>query len=75
MARTFSLVTTPTPNHLIDLLGETTHAIHADPVTRKLENGKTGISMGFPLLYLSGWAGNPEDLGKVIIELLNGASL
>jgi hypothetical protein len=52
---------------------EDTWVISADPVETKLDDGSTRISLGFPVLAVSGWVGEPEEFAKRVAELLTEA--
>jgi hypothetical protein len=49
--------------------------IHADPLSRPDPDGGQRISMGFPVLMVSGWVAEPEAFAAKIAELLAEAQL
>ena len=46
--------------------------IHADPLTRKTTTGSR-VSMGFPVLVVSGWVADAEEFARKVAALLEEA--
>jgi hypothetical protein len=69
-ARTFSVQVRPTTERMKSAFGDVTVTVVADPVEEKQDNGTTRVSMGFPVLHVSGWVGEPEAFAKRVAELL-----
>lgn len=72
--QTFSIGgVSPTPSALHpfdDLFGDHIVRINVDPVETTGEDGTTRISMGFPVLYVTGWVSDPEAFAKRVAEVL-----
>lgn len=73
--QTFSVgEVSPTPGHprpLDDLFGDQIIRICVDPVETDMGNGTTRISVGFPVLYVTGWVSDPaESFAKRVAEVL-----
>lgn len=49
--------------------------IDADPIQRDNPDGSTSISVGFPVLLVSGWVAEPEQFAAKVAALLQGARL
>lgn len=62
---------TPTALHpLDDLFGDQIVRINVDPVETTGEDGTTRISMGFPVLYVTGWVADQEFFATRVAEVL-----
>lgn len=63
----------PTPSYprpLDDLFGDQIIRICVDPIETDMGNGTTRISVGFPVLYVTGWVSDPEAFAKRVAEVL-----
>ncbi len=49
---------------------EDTWVISVDPVEKHNPNGSKTVSVGFPVLALSGWVGEPEKFAALVAEVL-----
>lgn len=49
---------------------ENTFVISAEPITTENPDRSTTISVGFPILALSGWVGEPERFAELVARLL-----
>ena len=62
---------TPTnPRPLDDLFGDQIIRICVDPTETTGDDGTTRISMGFPVLYVTGWVADQEAFAKRVAEVL-----
>lgn len=70
--RTFSVTLETRKGTLRDLVDrpEGVAMIHADPMERKMEDGSTRISMGFPVLLVTSWVAEPEEFARKVAKLL-----
>lgn len=49
---------------------EDTYVVSVDPVETMNGNGSKTISVGFPVLAISGWVSDPKDVAELIAKLL-----
>lgn len=63
-------LTPESPRPLDDLFGDQIVRINVDPVETTVADGTTRISMGFPVLYVTGWVSEPETFAKRVAEVL-----
>ena len=68
MAATFKAEEVSPPRR--DEWGDRVWRVCIEPSERVRDDGSRAISMGFPILYLSGWVGEPDEISALIAGLL-----
>ena len=70
--RTFSIERRAIPRDWFDHEGDEggSWVVSVDPLARKIEDGRTAISMGFPVLVVTDMVQGGEDLAKALAEFL-----
>ena len=75
MSRTFSMEVDTRRGITRQMVNDDTSVIiRADPIHTRTEKGET-ISIGFPVLIVTGWVNEPEAFAAKVVERLNGAGL